>query len=166
MLRICGLLALIVACVACNRNPVTGLATSPIPPTSTSFSPTPVPDVETGEFQGHYVSGFEVSAFVPCDMDGLPNYGHGYWLEATAESGFFEKYKSFLSKDYDPSHRPEDLGTIVFVHVLGEVSPLKNAGYGAGTNEYGYGHLGLYPRLITVTKVLEMAPHANNQCKK
>jgi hypothetical protein len=92
-------------------------------------------------------------------MGGLPGYGKGYWLEAEQSSGFYDHYQTTIAASRStPVVGHDDAGVIVFVRFAGQLSPPPRA---TGS---GYGHLGMYEREIMVKKVLEMSPHANNQC--
>jgi hypothetical protein len=89
------------------------------------------------EFTGAYVSGFEASEFYPglrCP-ENIP-----WWLDAEPDSGFFERLQ-----DIDPEqlHAKERV-RFYRVRVAGRVSPPGR-----------YGHLGVYPQLITVSSVLD-----------
>jgi hypothetical protein len=104
----------------------------------------------TGEFEGTYSSGFEVSAFVPCEgVNPGPGYVPAYWLNGTPE--FYDQYYALVqSSENDPI-----IGSLsVYVRFKGELSP-------SGT----YGHLGAYEHEITVTELLEMSL-VDEQCKK
>ncbi|GAB4579990.1 MAG: hypothetical protein Fur0022_27290 [Anaerolineales bacterium] len=108
--------------------------------TCQTLSPTPGPT--TGEFEGYYSSGFEVSAFVPCDGgEPAPGFVPGYWLNGTSD--FYDQYDALVeSSDHDPI-----TGSLsVYVRFNGELSPPGH-----------YGHLGAYEREITVTELLEMS---------
>jgi len=101
---------------------------------------------ESGEFEGYYASGFEVSSFVPCGMSEDASYGTGYWLTGTAE--FNDQYRALVqSSGHDPisGYQP------VFVRFSGELSPPGS-----------YGHLGVYEREVTVIELLEMS--LDGQC--
>jgi len=136
VVNVVGILVLIFGCVSCSD-------TGTVVP--------PAPEV----FVGHYITSFEVSSFVPCTMNERPGYGAGYWLEADPQSGFYEQYRK-ISADTVTSTSPYH-GVIVFVRFTGAVSPPKS-------KLNGYGHLGQYVRMITVTEVLEMTASANDQC--
>ena len=92
-------------------------------------------------------------------MSGLPSYGNGYWLEADPTSTFYEHYyKTIPAKSVPTLAGEEDPGAIVFVRFIGRLSVAQAA------NGVGYGHMGIYPRQITVVRLLEIRRHANNQC--
>jgi hypothetical protein len=95
---------------------------------------------QSGEFEGYYASGFEVSSFVPCGMTGNASYGAGYWLTGTTE--FYDQYYALVqSSGFDPTGYQS-----VYVRFKGELSPPGH-----------YGHLGGYEREVTVTELLEMS---------
>jgi len=96
---------------------------------------------KTGEFEGYYASGFEVSSFVPCGIAENASYGNGYWLTGTTE--FYDQYYALIqSSGFDQS-----TGYLsVYVRFKGELSPPGH-----------YGHLGAYEREVTVTELLEMS---------
>ena len=96
---------------------------------------------QSGEFEGYYASGFEVSSFVPCGIAENPSYGNGYWLTGNTE--FYNQYAALIqSTGFDQS-----TGYLsVYVRFKGELSP-------QGT----YGHLGAYEREVIVTELLEMS---------
>ena len=99
------------------------------------------PGPTTGEFEGYYASGFEVSSFVPCGMTEAASYGIGYWLNGTKE--FYDQYHALVQS----SEFEQNTGYLsVYVRFKGELSP-------AGS----YGHLGAYEREVTVTELLEMS---------
>lgn len=111
------------------------------------------------QFVGHFRLGTGFSAFVTCQMAGFPDYGYGDWLIATPESGFFARYAAVTGTPLD-SAAETFVGPIVFVRFIGvRVPPLE-----ADLASPGYGHMGLYSGIITVTQLLEMVPQANNQC--
>ena len=92
------------------------------------------------ELEGFYVSEFEVSSFVPCGCPVEPGYGQGYWLTSNPESGFSKAYQiSSPTTDFT------DPGFVVYLLFEGEVSDLGP-----------HGHLGMYLREITVTKLLDV----------
>jgi hypothetical protein len=102
---------------------------------------------ETGEFEGYYASGFEVSSFVPCDTNAGAGYGNGYWLTGTPE--FYDQYSALVqSSGFDPISGYQS----VYVRFKGELSPPGS-----------YGHLGAYEREVNVTELLEMS--LDGQCK-
>jgi hypothetical protein len=90
---------------------------------------------------GFYIAEFEVSSFVPCGCDEDLGYGQGYWLSSDPDSGFGKAYHmSSPTSDYKTP------GVVVYVQFEGTVS------------DYGsYGHLGMYLREITVTKLIEVS---------
>jgi hypothetical protein len=88
-------------------------------------------------------------------MNERPGHGAGYWLAADPKSGFYEQYRKISADTVTPTSPYQ--GVIVFVRFTGAVSPPKS-------KLNGYGHLGQYERMITVTEVLEMASYANDQC--
>lgn len=98
-------------------------------------------------FEGHYVTKFEVSSFVPCGNDQLPGYGSGYWLVANPDSNFFEQYETIISNVPSNKRREE---IVVYARFIGELSPTRPV-------FSGYGHLGLYTNIITVTKVFDVS---------
>ena len=107
-------------------------------------------------FEGLFVTSFEVSVFYPCGMgmqtEGIEDQGNkdlGYWLTSTPDSGFNEQLTKFSTLT-DPT------GLRVYVKFIGVHSPTKLFG--------GYGHLGMYKKEITVTKILEMKPWSDNLC--
>ncbi len=91
------------------------------------------------EFEGHYVTSFEVSSFVPCGCASEPGYGRGYWLEGDPQSGFSEAYQ--LSSPTSDLTAP---GNVIYVRFEGMISD-----YAA------HGHLGMYLRQVTVMKLIE-----------
>jgi hypothetical protein len=93
----------------------------------------------TGEFAGHYISGFEVSSFVPCGNYEIGNASGAWWLGATPEAGFYDQYQDVIGPDAGEY-------VTVFVVWRGTVS-------GPGQ----YGHLGGYIREATVEEVIEMS---------
>ena len=103
-----------------------------------TLSPTPGPT--TGEFEGYYSSGFEVSAFLPCGEDG--DYGNGYWWF----KGTTEVYQQYYSLVESSGFNPSTGYLSVYVRFKGELSPPGS-----------YGHLSAYEREITVTELLEMS---------
>lgn len=96
--------------------------------------------------EGYYIAEFEVSSFVPCGCDVDPGYGRGYWLSGDPQSGFTKVYqRSSPTSDYRTP------GIVVYVRFEGMVS------------DYGtHGHLGMYLREITVTKLIEV--DTNGEC--
>lgn len=112
------------------------------------LSPTPGPT--TGEFEGMYSSGFEVSAFVPCEgVSPDPGYVPAYWLSDPPE--FYKEYAALVQSS---GHDPVTGYLSVYVRFKGELSP-------SGT----YGHLGAYEHEITVTELLEMSL-VDGQCNQ
>jgi hypothetical protein len=115
-------------------------------------------------FIGYYRAGFETSSFVTCesfgvpgaphgyDSFGTPGYGRGYWLEAMTESGFWSRFADLTPhfRQHSSASTMEDSPS-VFVRFIGHVSPPR-----ALFAQYGYGHMGLYSREITVTQLVEM----------
>jgi hypothetical protein len=45
--------------------------------------------------EGYYEQAFEYSGFIPCERAHLPEYEAAYWLDATGESEFYERYSAF-----------------------------------------------------------------------
>lgn len=80
-------------------------------------------------YAGHYSTGFEVSAFTECGS------GEAWWVRGTADLQVQAKAANDGAA-YEP----------VFVRVRGTLSE-------PGT----YGHLGAYPRELTVTEVIEVS---------
>jgi hypothetical protein len=158
---------LVIGLTACSRSQVelpTPSTSTPAVITATSLAPTPLlstptATAEQATFVGHYRASFEVSSFVPCSMSGLPGYGKGYWLEADPTSAFYEHYRTMIaaSSAFTITGQ-EDPGAIVFVRFVGRLTLAQ------APNSVGYGHMGIYPRQITVLQLLEMRQHANNQC--
>lgn len=104
----------------------------------------------TGEFEGMYSSGFEVSAFVPCEgVSPDPGYVPAYWLSDPPE--FYKEYAALVQSS---GHDPVTGYLSVYVRFKGELSP-------SGT----YGHLGAYEHEITVTELLEMSL-VDGQCNQ
>ena len=94
-------------------------------------------------FEGYYVAQFEVSSFVPCGCSEESGYGAGYWLQAK-DRDFWNAYDRLLIVD-----DPFTPGPKVYVRFQGSIS------------EYGsFGHLGLYPREVTVSQLLDMSPNS------
>jgi hypothetical protein len=94
----------------------------------------------TGEFRGHYTSGFEVASFVPCSDSQIGNDAGPWWMGSTAESGFYDQYLDVIGGPSAPEY------VTVFVVWRGAVSPPGE-----------YGHLGAYTREATVQEVIEMS---------
>ena len=102
----------------------------------------PTPGQTSGEFEGTYSNGFEVSAFVPCEgVSPGPGYAPAYWLSGTTE--FHEQYTALVQSS---GHDPSTGYLSVYVRFKGELSPPGS-----------YGHLSAYEREITVTELLEMS---------
>jgi hypothetical protein len=99
------------------------------------------PDTEV-TLDGYYRSSFEISSFVPCGCDLEPEHGAGYWLTPTAGSGLSETY-SPLRDTSDPFNP----GLTVYVRFEGSYSK-------RGT----FGHMGAYPREVTVDRLIELKP--------
>lgn len=89
-------------------------------------------------YAGVYYSAFEVSAFEPCGV------AERWWLETTgaAGPGFWKRVR-----DVEKSVTDVNAGgpVPVFMAIAGDLSP-KGA----------YGHLGAYPRRITVSSASEI----------
>jgi hypothetical protein len=152
------------ACSGSQMELLTPSTPTPVVAIATSLAPTPITSTPTATdeqaiFVGHYRESFEVSSFVPCSMSGLPGYRRGYWLEADPTSAFYQHYRTMIaaSSAFTITGQ-EDPGSIVFVRFVGRLSPAQ------APNSVGYGHMGIYPRQITVLQLLEMRRHANNQC--
>lgn len=56
------------------------------------------------EFRGLYVASFEGSSFVPCE-EGTTGNVEGYWLEASRESRFFDRYAAIRARHGYPGLR-------------------------------------------------------------
>jgi hypothetical protein len=163
-LSVCAMIIGLTACSGSQIEPPTPSAPTPVVAIATSLVPTPITSTLTATdeqaiFVGHYRASFEVSSFVPCSMSGLPSYGRGYWLEADPTSAFYQHYRTMIDASSAFTNTgQEDPGAIVFVRFIGRLSVAQAA------NGVGYGHMGIYPRQITVVRLLEMSRHANNQC--
>jgi hypothetical protein len=72
-----------------------------------------------------------------------------YWLISTPLSGFNEQLGAFYSL-IDPRGQLQ-----VYVKFSGTAAPPK---------EFGYSHLGIYSRQVTVNPVLIMKPYTANEC--
>jgi hypothetical protein len=101
----------------------------------------PGPKSSSGEFEGYYSSGFEVSSFVPCGETENPDYGAGYWL--TSSPDFYQQYSDLVQQS---GHDPATGYLPVYTRFEGELS-----------SEGSYGHMGAYSHEITVTKTIEMS---------
>lgn len=99
----------------------------------------------SAEFEGLYISSFETSAFIPSGQGCPGDASESYWLSA-ADPSFFERYNALASQTGSPLR-----GTVVRVRFIGRLSEPGS-----------YGHLGAYPREITVEKLLEMT--LDNSC--
>ena len=88
-------------------------------------------------YRGVFESGFETSAFLPCDQPGTH-----WWLEG--DQDFADRFDAIYQQ-----HAPHDAGRglrlIVEATVVGEL-----------TDEGQYGHLGQYTRRLTVTDTRDM----------
>jgi hypothetical protein len=115
-------------------------------------------------FTGYYRAGFETSSFVACDSFGapgtpngydsygIPGYGRGYWLKDTADSGFWSRFAELTPQFMQRSRVGSmEASPSVFVRFIGHASPRRSL-----FEWHGYGHLGLYDREITVTRLIEM----------
>lgn len=113
-----------------------------------------LPISSSGNYTGYYINSFETSAFATCEMLATSDFNQSYWLSASAESGFFAKL-SQITIPSTPGVTPVPYSTFKKVYVKFE-GTLSSPGQ--------YGHLGQYPREITVTKLLEMAAATDTQC--
>jgi hypothetical protein len=102
----------------------------------------------TGTFAGYFVSGFEVSSFVPCGQGDRPGYGVGWWL-VSQTPGFNQRYRDVLGpKATEPVTPVAGQGAdhVVYLRFTGRLEQ----------GAKGYGHLGAYRGQIVVTSLLEM----------
>jgi hypothetical protein len=112
-------------------------------------------------FEGYYGSAFEASNFLPCGVEGPPSPGKGYWLRAEPQSGFFDQYESIVGTVIPQPERGRRFDfVIVYVRFEGELAPEKSK---PGS---GYGHLGMYSKMVTVKKIYEMRLPVGNECRK
>jgi hypothetical protein len=86
-------------------------------------------------WEGLYSSGFEVSAFSPCGSD------ESWWVEG---GDIANRYQTLGVEPYER----------VYVRLKGEVSDVGK-----------FGHLGVYERAFTVTKVLEIRRAEPEDCQ-
>lgn len=84
----------------------------------------------TRQYEGYYLSSFELSSFVPCGSGRRPGAGAGLWL--TWE---------------EPGTAPGLTGSPVFVRVEGTLHT---------ENRSGYGHLSAYSGELTVHRLLSI----------
>jgi len=106
-------------------------------------APTPTPPQETA-FKGIVTSGFEVSAFKPCNSDQLS------WFSAPSDSKFWDFYKKLASPPTN-SHGYTQVYT-EFIGVLASDDP------------NGYGHLNQYRSEITVQRTIDVQPAPDGKC--
>ena len=92
--------------------------------------------------EGYYRSSFEISSFVPCGCDLEPDHGAGYLLSEAPGSGLHASYSPLV--DTTDPFRP---GPTVYIRFEGSVSERGS-----------YGHMGAYPRQVTVNRLIEIAP--------
>jgi hypothetical protein len=100
--------------------------------------------LDGARFDGYFVSGFEVSLFSPGDAcPPVGPDGQAYWLGEAPGAGFFDQVRAAR----DAAGLDNGRGQAVYrVSVEGMLS---DPGH--------FGHLGAYPRLLTVTAVLSVA---------
>ena len=92
--------------------------------------------------EGYHRSSFEISSFVPCGCELDPEHAAGYWLAEVAGAGLRDSYSPLVDSS-DP-FRP---GPTVYIRFEGSLSERGS-----------YGHMGAYPREVTVNRLLEIAP--------
>jgi hypothetical protein len=110
-------------------------------------------------FEGHYISSFEVSSFVPCGSANTPGYGQGYWLTPSPEfADLLRKSVSQVAGTFGPDDK---IGPDWYVRFYGVLSPLADS-------FNGYGHLGAYAHAITVTQAIEVSYYlqTSDPCKR
>jgi hypothetical protein len=138
-LGLCLLLLVLLGCrTVMPVTPSPSATPEPMATPSSLATPTTPPMPEIGEFEGFYVSQFEVAAFKPCGQE-----GHVYWLGAGNVPDFWSRYQELGGK-----------GTEVYLSFTGELSP---------PSPNGYGHLNQYEREVTITQLHEMS--LDGKCK-
>lgn len=101
----------------------------------------PEPEGEkVGAFEGHYLSGFEISSFSPCAFP-----GQRWWVGENLEP--VEEFIRASGRD------PIRQQTTVHVKWSGRASPLGR-----------YGHMGGYQRDFTIEKVHEIRAARQSDC--
>jgi hypothetical protein len=107
----------------------------------------------SSEYQGHYLLGFEASAFVPCGADPKDHHAE-YWLQVDdgARAGFSRRWTETTGRTkvrHWRSNQPpgEPLYDTVYVRFRGRSSWMPGR----------YGHLNGYDHQVTVTELLEMS---------
>jgi len=93
-------------------------------------------------YRGVFESGFETSAFLPCDQPGVQ-----WWLDGDQE--FYDRFEAIRQQHAPGGGRGERL--FVEATAVGEL-----------TDEGEYGHLGQYSHRFTVTETREMVFLAAN----
>ncbi len=127
---------------ATSTPPTTPPTTPPGTPTATpSATPSGPPGATLVTLQGVFESGFELAAFHPDRR--CPGDGRRFWLAWTAESRFDEGIRDETGRD---AFAGAELSAFRIV-VRAELSPPGE-----------YGHLGAYPREVTVHELLDAAP--------
>ena len=134
------LLGLVLALTACNA----GITPASARKTATNRA------AGVQVFEGFYEAAADISSFVPCDMNELPGYGKGYWLVSNDEfSQLYGHPEGITIGDIGSTYGPGDRFAI-YVRFEGNLSPVGDVESGKG-----YGYLGLYGGVITVTKALK-----------
>jgi hypothetical protein len=111
------------------------------------------PTTRTGVFEGHYLTSFEVSSFVPCGQDAAPGYAAGWWLESDPAAQFGTRYAAALGPSAGAgssatgSPSPRVVPRAVHVRFEGTVET---------GDSNGYGHLNGYRAQVQVHRVLSM----------
>lgn len=106
----------------------------------------------TTTFSGYYTSAFETSAFLSCDQQAA-GLAAAYWLSAEPRANFFEQFSKLGTPTPTGATPAPYTPQSAFVKFEGKLSPPGQ-----------YGHLGMYSREITLTKLLAIALPADNQC--
>lgn len=115
---------------------------------SPTHIPTPNPNMSVRLFEGFYVSAPNVSSFVPCAMDELPEAGKGYWL--IPNDDFSQQYEHPEGITYADIGITYGLYDEFAIYVRFEGILFEEP-------DNGYGHSGLYAGEVQVIKSLEVS---------